>query len=141
MQTVNFDAAGQPLWVAVTMRGLYNITYNITLLENSNSPSPIKILTEPVIAGNNDGNDARVVHPLVNVYNPGEALDAYDGRYVQIDFFITILEGDNGYNITIDVLQGSDKATAVNLGVTSFNGTFSADQKNHFICKLQLVKK
>lgn len=141
MKTVNFDAAGQPLWVAITMGGLYSTTFTYRLLESKGSPSPIKILTEPVIAGNSNGKDVRLVFPVVNSFNPGEPLAAYDGRFVDATFLVKTLESDNGYNLTLEVLQGADAATAVSLGSDSVSGTVGAAGFKEAEIKIQLAKQ
>lgn len=141
MKTVNFDAAGQPLWVAITMGGLYSTTFTLRLLESKGNPSPIKILTEPVIAGKNNNDDARLVFPLVNSFNPGEPLAAYDGRFADATFLIKTLSDDNGYTLTVEVLQGTDAATAVSLGSDDLSDTVGAAGFKEAEIKIQLAKQ
>lgn len=123
MKIVNFDAAGQPLWVAITPAGLYAISFTFSLLESDSVTTQPRILTEPAIAGDNHSGQPKYFYPVVNSFVAGEPLANYDGRYASSTFFIKSIEADNGYNITLEVLQGAAAATAISLGSDSISGT------------------
>ena len=117
METIPFNPAGGKLWVSIRTLGLYHISFTFDLLEKENLPtsSPL-ILTAPIIAGDNlDGNGVHHFEVL-NVFRPNEGLDIYDGRFINTSFFVEKLSDDAGFTIGVDLFQGDDFATSVNLG-------------------------
>jgi hypothetical protein len=141
MKTVIFNTTGGPLWVAIAPAGLYAISFTFRLLESDAVNTPPFILTEPSIAGDNHSGQPKYYYPVVNSFVAGEPLANYDGRYASSTFFIKSIEADNGYNITLEVLQGADAVNAVSLGSDTISGTVGTAGYKEAEIKLQLAKK
>jgi len=117
MKTIKFDPDGGKLWVSISTLGLYHISFTFDLLEKDGIPTstPV-ILTAPIIAGDNLDGKGEHRFAVVNAFHPAEAIDIYDGRFVNTSFFVRKVQDDAGFTIAVNLLQGDDPASAVDLG-------------------------
>jgi len=117
MRTIPFDPDGGKLWISITTLGLYHISFTFDLLEKDGIPTPSPaILTVPIVAGDNLDGKGKYQFGVVNSFQPAEAISVYDGRFINAFFFIGILQDDAGFTIAVNLLQGDDLSTAVDLG-------------------------
>lgn len=141
MKTILFDPAGKKLWAAISPKGLYAISFTLCLLQSDNVSLPPFILNEPAFAGDNQDGAPKYFFPVVNQFQPGEPLSKYDGRYASATFFIKTVADDDGYIVTVELLQGDDAASATSLGSDSASGTAGANGYAEVEIKFQLSKQ
>ena len=134
---IQYDANGAALWISIEMTGLYFVTYTCQLWSADETGEPI--LSKPIKSGTNKvaGDD---FYQVLNDLNPADVLAAYDGRVLDIRFWVKKGTDDNGYRLKATLLQGAAFNTAQALGnveVTGKNKTQSI--KEEFIT-IQLKK-
>lgn len=119
IRPIVFDPQGEKLWINVDMFGIYFITYTYQLWSSDASTPPV--LTNPVKSGSNE-----VPHddfyPVVNDYHPSEHVSKNEGRVIDVGFWITKGDDDNGYTLRVTVLQGNNYETATPIGSHEVSG-------------------
>ena len=114
---IQYDPNGSPLWVEIDTLGLYAISYSYSLLAGDAEPATTpRILTNPAVAGDNSDGVGKYYFPVVNNYQPGEALANYSGRSVVVNFHVQKLVNDDGFTLKATLLQGVNAHTATSLG-------------------------
>ncbi|WP_298739183.1 hypothetical protein [uncultured Chitinophaga sp.] len=136
IKPVKFNPQGERLWINIEMMGIYFVTYTYQLWSADATVPPV--LTNPLRSGSNE-----IPHddffPVVNDFNPTEPVERYVGRTIDVRFWVKKGEDDEGYTLTLTVLQGNAFSTAAVIGGDIVQGkTDGASIKEAFIT-LKLV--
>ncbi len=116
---IGFDPNGGPLWISIDMQGLYFITYTYQLW--SADATSLPILTNPIRFGSNEiPHDDNFL--VINDFGPTEPVANHRGRIIDVRFWVKKGDDDNGFNLTVTVLQGNSLGEAAVLDSVSIPG-------------------
>lgn len=110
MKDASFNPAGSKLWITLKMTGLYYMPYSY-LLWGTADDSPA-VLTNPIRHNNNQ----MVIDDYYNIsndYKPGEALEKYHRRVVQVSLDVIKMDSDDGYELTVNIWQCAEGLISV----------------------------
>lgn len=126
---IAFDHTGGPLWINIVMNGLYFISYTYQLW--SADPHDFPILTKPLRVGNNEiPHDD--FYQVLNDFRPNDPIARYAGRVIDVRFWVKKVADDEGYNLSVIVMQGNSAGGAVVLDdfkIQSNSGNFSIKEE------------